>query len=395
MPVIDLIYINSGGGHRAAAQAIEAVVREQQRPWELRLQGAQQLFDSIDFIRKRTGIPFEEIYNIMLRHGWTVAAAPLIPLSHLLIRMSHRSQVGVLEEHWRKHPADMVVSVIPHYNRSLRQAFAQACSGRPFITIMTDIADYPPHFWIEVQDQYLFCGSTRARRQAVALGLPEDRVLQMSGMILDPRFHAPPPVDRERDRIRLGLRPDLPTGLVLFGGQGSNDSVRVARALNQPGSSVQLIVLCGRREESLRELRAMDLHVPMHIEGFTREIPHYMQLADFFIGKPGPGSISEALAMGLPVIVERNFRTLAHERFNAAWILEQELGLVVKNYDRVSEAVAELLQPDRYRRLKSNAAKLHNSAVYEAVDWIGSILAHYANGASMPWTNVNPRLIPV
>ena len=32
----------------------------------------------------------------------------------------------------------------------------------------------------------------------------------------------------------------------------------------------------------------------MHVVGFTSEIPYYMVLSDFFIGKPGPGSISEA-----------------------------------------------------------------------------------------------------
>ena len=69
------------------------------------------------------------------------------------------------------------------------------------------------------------------------------------------------------------------------------------------------------RQEAARHGRRM----PMHVEGFTREVPYFMGLADFFIGKPGPGSISEALAMRLPVIVERNAWTLAHERYNADW----------------------------------------------------------------------------
>ena len=58
----------------------------------------------------------------------------------------------------------------------------------------------------------------------------------------------------------------------------------------------------------------------MFVEGFTKEVPRYMQLADYFIGKPGPGSISEAVAMQLPVIVERNAWTLPQERYNADWV---------------------------------------------------------------------------
>ena len=57
-----------------------------------------------------------------------------------------------------------------------------------------------------------------------------------------------------------------------------------------------------------------------------------MHLADFFIGKPGPGSISEAIAMKLPVIVERNAWTLPQERYNADWVLEQGAGFVLPNF---------------------------------------------------------------
>ena len=118
--------------------------------------------------------------------------------------------------------------------------------------------------------------------------------------------------------------------------------------------------------------------IPMFIEGFTREVPYYMTLADFFIGKPGPGSISEALAMKLPVIVERNIRTLAHERYNADWILARQVGLVVHSYEQVARAVEELLDPERYARFRANAAAVENRAVYEAVDWLGVILSRGA-----------------
>ena len=43
----------------------------------------------------------------------------------------------------------MVVSLVPHFNRALRESFDKAFPGRPFVTVLTDLADYPKHFWIE------------------------------------------------------------------------------------------------------------------------------------------------------------------------------------------------------------------------------------------------------
>jgi 1,2-diacylglycerol 3-beta-galactosyltransferase len=375
---IDFIYIDSGGGHRAAATALSEVIRQQQRPWDLRLLNIQDLLNSIDFIRKSTGIQFQEVYNIMLRRSWTLGTAQLIPVMHMLIRMLHREQVRILEQHWRWNRPDMVVSLIPHYNRAFKQALERTWPGTPLVTVLTDIADYPPHFWIERQDQYVICGSDRATDQARALGLPSARILQVSGMILSPKFYATQDIDRTAERVRLGLRPDLPTGLVLFGGEGSMEMVKIARDLNDSDSGIQLILLCGRNEVAAQRLRALPHRIPMFVEGFTSDVPFYMALSDFFIGKAGPGSISEALAMRLPVIVERNAWTLAHERYNADWIEQQQVGIVTGNFSRVAEAVRELLRPEVYDRCLDNAANIRNSAVYEVPELLEKILSDAA-----------------
>src|SRR5260370_16718920 len=69
-----------------------------------------------------------------------------------------------------------------------------------------------------------------------------------------------------------------------------------------------------------------------------------MALADFFVGKPGPGSISEALQFHLPVIVECNSKTLPQERYNAKWVTENGYGIVVPSFKKIAPAVQRLLQ---------------------------------------------------
>jgi UDP-N-acetylglucosamine:LPS N-acetylglucosamine transferase len=294
---------------------------------------------------------------------------------HLLIRLSHADQVRVLAQHWRRDRPDMVVSLIPHYNRALRESLDRTWPGTPLVTVMTDIADYPPHIWIEGQDQYVICGSAKAAGQARAIGLPGSRIFEVSGMILHPKFYESKKADRQGGRAPLGLLPDLPIGLVMFGGEGSTEMVKIARTLNASGLRLQLMFICGKNEEVARELRSMPKRIPMFIEGFTKEVPDYMYMADFFIGKAGPGSISEALQMQLPMIVERNAWTLAHERYNADWVMQQEFGIVIPSFSRITAAVRLMLCPETHRAFRERAASVRNRAVFEIPDLLDRVLA--------------------
>ena len=108
------------------------------------------------------------------------------------------------------------------------------------MTILTDLADYPPHFWIERQEQYLICGSAKAVEQARALGHPDGRRShRASGMILNPRFYQIPPLSAEvarRSARRLGFDPARPVGLVMFGGEGSAVMLEIAAPAGRPCS---------------------------------------------------------------------------------------------------------------------------------------------------------------
>ena len=107
-----------------------------------------------------------------------------------------------------------------------------------------------------------------------------------------------------------------------------------------------------------------------------------MQTADFFIGKPGPGSVSEALAMHLPVIVERNAWTLPQERYNADWILENEVGEVLSSFRQIVPAVARIINPATLSCYRANAAAMKNRAVFEIPDILQTIFERSNTNAS-------------
>ena len=373
MERIECGFFDAGGGHRAAATALDIAIGAQRRPWEVRLTNLQELLDPLDIVKKYVGIRIQDVYNTMLRRGWTLGSQQLLRVLQLTIRMYHRPTVRLLEAHWRETQPDMVISFVPHFNRALGESFGRVCPGRPFVTVLTDIANYPPHFWIERQQQYLICGSDRAVEQARSMGHSDDRIFRASGMILHPRFYDAPVKNRVAEREHLGLRPDLPTGLVLFGGHGSNVMLEIAERLDQSPLDLQLIFVCGKNERLANALRARKSRIPCFVEGFTTRVNEYMQLADFFIGKPGPGSVSEALAMRLPVIVECNAWTLPQERYNAEWIVEKEVGLVLRSFGKIDAAVAQLIEPSALARYRANAAALHNRAVFEIPEILETI----------------------
>jgi hypothetical protein len=269
----------------------------------------------------------------------------------------------------------MVVSVIPNFNRAIYQAMQHVMPKVPMVTILTDMADYPPHFWIERQPQYLICGTERAYDQALGLGHSPDRVFRTSGMILNPRYYELVHIDRGPDRVALGLYPDLPTALMMFGGEGSTVMLDIARRLDASGMDMQILAICGKNKKLEAAMRVMTSRIPIHVEGFTREVPRFMRLADFFIGKPGPGSISEAVAMGLPVIIERNHWTLPQERYNADWVEEQGVGISLHSFRReIVSAVRKMLEPAPRCEFVKRVNQQQNRAVFEIPEILGKIM---------------------
>ena len=364
MRKLTIVFHHAGGGHRSTADALKATLAVQDQPWEVNLLNIQELLAPLDVLRKVTGLHIEDTYNLILRKGWTRFTPQLLVLLQSTIRLYHSWVVKALRAYWLQHPSDLVLSVIPHFNRELAESL-RGPEKIPCVTLLTDLADYPPRFWIEPESEYIIVATERAKQQALAMGHPSDRIFEISGMVLKPRFYQKTAVDRVSERKRLGLEPDCPTGIVLFGGHGSQVMVDIAKRLDESNSGVQLIMLCGHNQKLAAQLKGLKTKKPIAVQGFTQNVESYMALADFFIGKPGPGSISEALQFHLPVIVECNAKTLPQERYNAEWLTEKGFGIVVTSFREIAPAVQRLLQDSTFNELRRNASTYSNRALFE------------------------------
>lgn len=392
MKKIQVVFHDAGGGHRNAAVALQTIAVQQGRPWDLELIQFQDLTDRLDVLRKLTGIRIQHFYNLMLQNGWTLGSKYVLWILQLTIRIFHRPMVRLLEAFWRGHPADLLVSVIPHFNREICESWNSVYPGRPFVTLITDLADFPPHFWIEpMKEQYVIAGTPRAVQQARAFGHDDTHIFRASGMILRPDFYEPDDTDPAAVREQLGLRNDLHTAIVLFGGHGSRVMFAIARRLDAADLPLQLILVCGRNESLAAKLRGQDWKRPVHVVGFTKEVHKLMRAADFMIGKPGPGSIAEAMVRKLPVLIECNAWTLPQERYNAQWVTETRVGIVLPSFREIVGGVQQLLEPARLAEFKQNVSALRNRAIFEIPDMLAKLLE---NSEARPESSTLSSVLP-
>src|ERR1051325_3447212 len=118
---VELIYDGSSGCHRAAAVALRDAIVERGLSWDVRIVCIQAL------------------------------------LAPGASRLFHRSRVHALSGYWSERRPDLVVSLLPHFSRALQESLDRTHPGSPLVTVLTDIADYPPRFWMERREQELIC----------------------------------------------------------------------------------------------------------------------------------------------------------------------------------------------------------------------------------------------
>jgi hypothetical protein len=137
-----------------------------------------------------------------------------------------------------------------------------------------------------------------------------------------------------------------------------------------------MVVVTGRNQQLYSHLlRAQhSFEVPAHILGFAHNMPDLMHAADVIVTKAGPGTITEAMACGLPIVLTGAIP--GQEEGNLDWVVQNELGILARTPDEVIQALRELLVPGspRLQRLRTNVRQV--SQPEAALDIARLILKH-------------------
>ncbi len=110
-------------------------------------------------------------------------------------------------------------------------------------------------------------------------------------------------------RTELGLQQDLPTVLVVGGGDGMGGIVDIASALGkrlgEEDGEYQMVVVCGSNQGAQQRLETTKWPkgVSVHVQGYVNNMDAWMKASDCLVTKAGPGTIAEASICGLPCML--------------------------------------------------------------------------------------------
>lgn len=258
------------------------------------------------------------------------------------------------------------------------------------ILLVGVLTDFSPHsYWINEGVDYYVVPSEEVKDRLVVKGVASERV-RVYGIPLRPRFTAP--VDRKAIAQNMGLDPEVPTILVMGGGQGLGPIKRIVKSLGKMNIYAQIIVLSGVNKKILNSLRryAAKADKKILVFEFVNNVEELMTLADLIVTKPGGMTTAESLTKGLPMVIVNPIP--GQEMRNTDFLIQQGIGIRVHDVGDIGEEV-ELLLRSSERLTDMRKAALAHAKPHASLDIARLILGMSGQPAPAVETRLTPEFI--
>jgi len=318
-PHVVFYFSDTGGGHRSAAEAIIEAVHLEYKD--------TVTTEMVDFFKDYAPPPFNhagDMYPYMVKaprlwgasfHATDGRAQARVITTTLwpLARPAARALV-------KSRPADLIVTVHPFANSFALKALG--ANRPPFITVVTDMVTTHA-LWFDKRADAILVPTDTARNRAIKYNMPPEKV-RVVGLPIADRYCKP--LGRKSTlRKKLGWTLGKPIVLMVGGGDGMGPLAKTARAIDESGLDVALVIVCGRNQKLKEKLEAQKWENPVFIYGFTRDMPDFMRASDFIVTKAGPGTVAEALNAQLPIILYSKLP--GQEDGNVTFVQEEGAGV--------------------------------------------------------------------
>ena len=352
-PHILLLFADTGGGHRSAAEAIIEAI-------ELEFPG-RFTTEMVDFFKDYAPPPLN------LAGPTYPAMSRMTTLWELMFKGSDNAarMRWVYSTLWpyvrlplyrliRKHPCDLYLSVHPLVNEPLLRALKNKKISAPYMVVVTDLVS--THVaWFNNKSSKVIVPTRQAVTNARLAGIEKNKIQVIGLPVADKFCH--PVKDRTPLRKKLGWSNDLPMVLMVGGGEGMGPLDKVALAVDEARLPCGVAVVTGKNKRMKKRLDKHEWHIPAFTYGFVKEMPDFMQAADILLTKAGPGTISEAFIAGLPIILYH--RIPGQEEGNVSYVVDEGAGVWAPEVEDIVATLSEWLQyPEKRNKVARTAARL-------------------------------------
>lgn len=342
----------AGGGHLAAAAALEEAWRE------LRPDDTVEVLDVVKY--------FSPLHRKVHADGYLKIVERAPELWGLMFNKTDDPAVARRLTRWRRlFPSHSRTQLARHFKRSAPDAVlcthyaplevlgsVRGESTAPFVASV--VTDFEAHaLWMDDCVDLYCVAAEHTKARLVARGVSGVKVF-VSGIPIAARFRAR--IEPGHVRKRMGLRDDQPVLLVLSGGFGTGPIDGILQELDKVESMFQTVVVTGRNEELRRALACADRRHPTHVLGFATNIQELMSTADLVISKPGGLTTSEALSLGKPLLVVNPIP--GQESANSDFLLEHGAGTKVNRVEDIAHKVGQLLGSRKLAEMRQAAKAL-------------------------------------
>jgi processive 1,2-diacylglycerol beta-glucosyltransferase len=355
--------VTAGGGHLAAAAALEEAWRAE-RPGDV--------VEKIDLLKL-----FSSLHRKVYSEGYVklVERAPDLwgmmfaktddpKLLQKLKRIQRKFPSGSKKrfaQHVKKFKPDVVLCT--HYLplETLTPLREEEGGIRPFVACI--VTDFEAHaLWMESCVDLYCVAAEETKARLVARGALEKNILA-TGIPIAAKFSSRP--DAGAIRKQYGLRDDLPVLLVLSGGFGMGPVAEILVEMDKAQMPFQMLVVAGRNEELRRKLAVGDYKHPTHVLGFSTNMHELMSIADLIITKPGGLTTSEALAMGKPLFILNPIP--GQEAANSDFLLERGAAAKANRVEDLPYRIGQLLGSRKLVEMAKAAKSLGRPAAARAI----------------------------
>lgn len=358
---------DSGGGHTSAARAIEAGLGMFTGPLSY-LVHISRVVEESSFVTRQS----IQFYNFLLRHYQSYVKYYHWGIHKFNLDRSlypfYRKYVGQLVDRFCP---NVIVSVHPMVQYAVSSILKELklTDRVPLVTVVTDPCGNSWKGWANEQVQLYLVAHEQARQELIHYGVSPEKI-RICGMPIHPKFQKANELVPTEMRQELGLDPNKFTVFVNAGWIGGGNVPKVFGHLVNTKLDMQAIFLAGKNQKLKEEAEKMAsiAPFPVRVIGYTDKMENLMRAADVMVSKIGGLTSFEALACGLPIIMDHITPPMPQEANTADLIASSNAGLrlcqvgdivpILRNLIEnrsdclaMSQAAQELSIPDATRRV--------------------------------------------